>query len=72
MKNPFDHPPTPSLVRKGVEIVSGGHPQTPAKGASPLWTPLFSTLLIGIDVKLGLYRVGQYTDARYLHLHHIS
>ena len=48
MRNPFDHRPVrpnwaaaPFLARKGAGFVSGGHPQTPAKGASPLCTPLF-------------------------------
>ena len=35
-----DHPPGPLPSRKGAEIkISGGHPQTPAKEAVPLWTP---------------------------------
>ncbi|MEK7814614.1 MAG: hypothetical protein AAB291_01705, partial [Chloroflexota bacterium] len=37
---------TPFLARKGEEIVFGGHPQTPGKGAKPLCTPLFRSLLI--------------------------
>ena|GEM_PF-5373660 len=47
MKNSFDHPPTPFLARKGVEIISGGHPQTPVKGASPLCTPPFQQPAMG-------------------------
>ena len=34
-------PLAPFVARKGEEIVSEGHPQTPGKGASPLCTPLF-------------------------------
>jgi len=46
MKNPCDHRAAhlgrPSLPgQEGGGVISGGHPQTPAKGASPLWTPLF-------------------------------
>ena len=43
LKNPFD----PRAAQMGrLEIVSGGHPQTPAKGGAPQkgrgpWTPLF-------------------------------
>ena len=57
MKNPFDHPPDPFLARKepsteGGKFVFGGHPQTPAKRASPLLRgapsglPFFSSLLV--------------------------
>ena len=35
-------------MRKGAEIVSGGHPQTPSKEALPLWTTFFSTMQDGI------------------------
>ena len=35
-------PLTPFLPRKGEEIISEGHPQTPGKGASPLCTPHIS------------------------------
>ncbi len=34
-------PLSPFLVRKGVGVISGGYPQTPSKGASPLCTPFF-------------------------------
>ena len=35
-------PLSPFLARKGEEIISEGHPQTPGKGASPLCTPHIS------------------------------
>ena len=40
-KTPPPIPLTPFLARKGVKVISGGYPQTPTKGASPLWTPFF-------------------------------
>ena len=42
LKECSDHPPDPLPGRKGNKINSGGHPQTPANGAAPLWTPAFS------------------------------
>jgi len=58
LKNPFDHRPVrpiwtaqPFLTRKGVGFVSGGHPQTPARGGAskkrrgPSGLPFFTTLL---------------------------
>ena len=53
LKNSFDHPPDPlpfgklrtGLARKGG-IISGGHPQTPGKGASPHCTPFFISLTL--------------------------
>ena len=39
----FDHPPDPLPSQEGGrEIISEGHPQTPAKGAKPLCTPHIS------------------------------
>ena len=37
-------PPTPFLPGRGHNINSGGHPQTPANGAAPLWTPRLHVL----------------------------
>ncbi len=39
-KNSFRPSPCPLPSRKGVETVSGGHPQTPDKGAKPPCNPL--------------------------------
>jgi len=33
LKDPFDHPPDPLPARKGVRVVSEGHPQTPGPSA---------------------------------------
>ncbi len=43
MKTLSTIPLAPFLARKGEEIASGGHPQTPAirRRRTPLWTPLF-------------------------------
>ena len=52
MKNPFDHPPAPFPGQEGGRDHIWGHPQTPAKGASPLLRgapsglPFFSSLLV--------------------------
>ena len=45
MKNTFAGVGEPHSQKKEGEVVSGGHPQTLAKGALPLWTPFFSTPL---------------------------
>ena len=45
MKTLFEHQPAPFRTRKGVEIVSGGHPQTPPKRLRPSGLHFFSTLL---------------------------
>ncbi len=37
-------PRPPSLEGRGIIMNSGGHPQTPANGAAPLWTPRLHVL----------------------------
>jgi len=47
MKSLFDHPPVPLPGQEGGIIISGGHPQTPARGgATPSGLPFVSTLLL--------------------------
>ena len=59
LDSPFSAAGHVLLTTMGVEIVPGGLPQTPAKGAPPLWTPLFpqldtsSSLLWGWKLYLG-------------------
>jgi len=47
--NPFS---TPYIPHSWGTLEAGGHPQTPAKGALPLWTPqLLNNLEENYDIK---------------------